>query len=244
MPLISKCIICDRGLNSNDKEIHCDKCRSPIHTTCSGLSRAEANLTINNEKRRSTFHCDFCVNERKTITDLRELITDLKREIEELKQKAATPSFENQPSDLIEAVITEVNERNKRANNIIISNLQESDNSTEEERYTADLSKVKSLICNDGVARQTDVLKCFRIGKAYGDRAHPIKVVLSSAEVSKTVTSKYRSTNGIYVNRDLTKLQQEKAYNVRMEFKNRLSNGESNIKLRYFDGIPKMVEKN
>lgn len=146
------------------------------HTTCSGLTRAEINLLNVNEKRGLAFHCDFCVNERKTITELRDLVASLKTEIEELKRKTSD-NAEKHSSDLIDTVVSEVNERNLRAKNIIISNLPESNKNTTDEIIADDLSRVTNLICTEGVVGQPDVIKCFRIGKAQNSTVRPIKVV-------------------------------------------------------------------
>lgn len=53
---------------------------------------------------------------------------------------------------------------------------------------------------------------------------------------------KCRSTNGIYINRDLTRIQQSKAYATRQKFKGRVNNGEKDIRLKYHNGIPKIVK--
>lgn len=50
----------------------------------------------------------------------------------------------------------------------------------------------------------------------------------------------YKRGNNLYLNRDLTKHQQNLSFLIRTEFKNRKSNGE-NVSLKYLNGVPKIV---
>lgn len=86
-----------------------------------------------------------------------------------------------------------------------------------------------------------EIIKCFRLGKTTQTKQRPIRVILSSPADALKVISKYKPTDGIYINKDLTKLQQGKAYMIRREFKTRIANGEKDIKLKYNNGIPKII---
>ena len=84
---------------------------------------------------------------------------------------------------------------------------------------------------------------CFRLGKFENGRNRPVKITLGSADQVQFILRKYKTTNNVYINRDLTVKQQDLCYRIRKEFKGRLSKGESNIKLRYINGVPKIVIK-
>ena len=70
-----------------------------------------------------------------------------------------------------------------------------------------------------------------------------MKITLGSADQVQFILRKYKTTNNVYINRDLTVKQQDLCYRIRKEFKGRLSKGEANIKLRYINGVPKIIIK-
>ncbi|KAJ3650281.1 hypothetical protein Zmor_021979 [Zophobas morio] len=109
-------------------------------------------------------------------------------------------------------------------------------------KTTDDRNKVVSLILATGIG-ETEILKTVRIGKI-SNKPRLIKVTLSSSVIVREIVTKYRTRNGIYVNRDLTKMQQDVAYKTRKEFKERVNKGEKNISLKYYNGVPKIVTKN
>ncbi|KAJ3650193.1 hypothetical protein Zmor_021895 [Zophobas morio] len=175
---------------------------------------------------------------RKVVGDLVEENKRLRQEIELLKdEKSHGPCV---LSDV--KILEEVEERQFRSHNIIISNLPESQEESNEKKATDDGNKVVNLISATGIG-ETEILKTVRIGKI-SNKPRLIKVTLSSSVIVREIVTKYRTRNGIYVNRDLTKMQQDVAYKTRKEFKERVNKGEKNISLKYYNGVPKIVTKN
>lgn len=131
-------------------------------------------------------------------------------------------------------------DRIHRSNNVIVRGIPEIDGETNAQKQADEqtvMSLIKSVIPNDQEFR---VISITRLGKATPGRSRLSKVVLDSpATVKKLV--RHRFNNGIFFNMDLTQYQQNKAYTVRTEFKRRRESGEENIRLRYHNGIPKIV---
>ncbi|KAJ3650228.1 hypothetical protein Zmor_021927 [Zophobas morio] len=139
-------------------------------------------------------------------------------------------------------ILEEVEERQFRSHNIIISNLPESQEESNEKKAADDRNKVVNLISATGIG-ETEILKTVRIGKI-SNKPRLIKVTLSSSVIVREIVTKYQTRNGIYVNRDLTKMQQDVAYKTRKEFKERVNKGEKNISLKYYNSVPKNVTRN
>ena len=86
------------------------------------------------------------------------------------------------------------------------------------------------------------IVKTMRLGKRVDNKIRPLLITINSLEDVSNVLRNYRTKNNIYVNRDLTVRQRNLAYTVRSEFKRRKDGGENDIKLKYTNGMPKIVK--
>ena len=86
-----------------------------------------------------------------------------------------------------------------------------------------------------------------RLGRKSQGKIRPLKVTLENpTKVQELLRNcnKLKNSNAfksIQVSKDLTVMQRSHAYKIRQQFRDRISNGESNIKLKYFNGLPKIV---
>ena len=96
---------------------------------------------------------------------------------------------------------------------------------------------------NNNSIVSSDIVKHHRIGKFSNQKIRPIRVVFSSSSIARNVIVKYRTSDKIFINRDLTPMQQKKAYSIRNEFKRRIAAGENDITLKYRNGMPN-IKKN
>ena len=244
MPDFSQCEVCHNGVKK-DERVCCDLCKAHFHGTCADLSRQEV-ACLRGVNRRLQFFCRNC--------NLLDTLKMLQNDVKELKEKLSERDKKQQGETSYLGVINEsqtisdnqlfdeLEERQRRGCNVIINNLPEPDESTvtANDKQTYDLNSVTKLISLPGV-ENIEIIKCYRIGKTVTNKPRPIRVILSSAMTAKNVIVKYKAQNGIYVNRDLTKMQQNRAYTIRKEFKRRLSVGDKDIKLKYMNGIPQIV---
>jgi hypothetical protein len=230
------CRKCNQSVSTNDV-ILCDGCKSPFHPTCAGLSRQEADV-LRAKKRKITFFCDKC-NVVQVIDELRADMSALKNEIEALKNmKHGQPVSSSIPNQVFseDDILNEVDDRQRRINNIIIYNLPESTVEEAEGRKLDDLARCLSIINAD----KNDIVNCYRIGKNTGNRPRLFLMKFNSYSTLINVLKRYKVKDNIYVNHDLTARQRNKAYLVRQECRERRSKGE-NIKLKYTNGIPNIV---
>ncbi|KAJ3666212.1 hypothetical protein Zmor_001665 [Zophobas morio] len=262
---MSKCGNCNIILKSNTAGIHCDACQAPIHIHCVGGGLTEQDIKVTRSKSKSIkVVCNTCERNMASFGDLKSLINDLRNEwttaINNLKlevqeqintiqsslneqKSSSTPDFET--------VVQEVLERQKRGSNIIVYNLPEHPASIPKlERLANDKQNISNLINSLDDTVDTSNPNCFRLGKFSELRARPIKVVLQSEEdVFKLIRkAKNLSTTqefkNIRIPFDRTPKQQELYNQLKKKLKDRIEQGESNLKIRYRNGTPTIVNLN
>lgn len=181
-------------------------------------------------------------------TDLKNEVKQLKQETVELKkdvnegtkkQRVASNELEDQLFQ--EELITKISDRQRRANNVIVYNLPESDPDVEIDRKNADVLKFIDTIGKD-VVSTTSVKKSQRLGKSDPAKTRPLLITLNSTDEVANILRHCRTKDRIYVNRDLTVRQRNIAYAVRSEFKHRKEQGEDDVKLKYTNGMPRIVK--
>ncbi|KAJ8966101.1 hypothetical protein NQ314_003738 [Rhamnusium bicolor] len=160
------CCKCKTDIDNNENYFECDSCKRPVHInySCSELSASEIKC-MQLKKRILRFLCNECNNGLIQIPSLVRSIEELKTDIENLKLKYDKP-FDGNHSVLqpkvneipSEDIISEMLERQKRANNIMISNLDETNSNTKD-----DLTSVKLILRDLNV--DVDNIKVNRIGK-------------------------------------------------------------------------------
>ena len=130
-------------------------------------------------------------------------------------------------------ILAEVEDRDRRKANLIISGLQEEFSGTAEERKKRDLSKVQSLFrALDGVSGHV-ISSVRRLGKGNSQKPRLLKVVCRDIESKRALLRKSKNLRGIanyrnvYLNPDLTPNQQEENKRFIEELKARRDLGEN-----------------
>lgn len=241
MSLVKNCNICEGPLGS-DKGIKCDFCSLPLHTTCSGLSRAEVSCFLS-ASRRISYQCKNCIDKKDDISELKQLIRDLSQQVNELKEKQIENSSVSTP-EVTEHLISEIRERNLRNNNVIMFNLPESTSSTLEERTSNDKAAVEETI-RSIVNTPIEIRHVIRLGRPNPTRSRPVKVVLKNEyDAINVLKSKHNlpSNSEIRINSDLTPMQRDYLNSLRNQLKQRQDKGESDITIKYIRGTPTIIK--
>ena len=134
-------------------------------------------------------------------------------------------------------IISEIEDRQRRQLNLVISGLPEQRDGNSDERRAHDESEVK-LVLNEMGIKNVKSYPVSRIGKTRSDRPRLLKVtcpdvtskqlILRSGKVLRSSTL-YRN---VYVNEDRTPLQQEHSKQLRAELKRRKECGEDVVIFR------------
>ena len=168
-------------------------------------------------------------------------IADIKNNSEE-RQVSINPSVSLLDT---EKVIQEVAERDKRKNNIIIFGCEENSASAKDQE-NADKDHLPNILQTLNITE--DNLSFYRLGKFDPSKSNrrPIKILLSSVDkVSVALRNAYKlrtsQFSNISVSTDRTPMQLMIYKNMKAELNNRLGNGETNLRIKYQNGIPRII---
>lgn len=249
------CSICNGAVNV-ENEMSCDLCRGIIHTTCSNLSRLEVQC-IRSKNRKLIYYCPTCNDFKQQLAKMNELsslVSSLQEEVKALKSErviSSAATVDNIDSPIVDSVLQEMAEREKRKSNLVIFNLPEMENGSRSDQISEDVSSVRDILANLGVV--VDQVHPLRLGKfdpTHQHRKRPIKITLSSSGLVSSAlreSSKLKSIDkykSIFLTNDKTPLQSSLYKAVKQQLNQRIAAGETNIYIRHFNGTPKIVKRN
>lgn len=151
-----------------------------------------------------------------------------------------------------EETLMEITDRNKRQCNVILHGISESPNSNIESKKKHDCQQIKLLLSEVYQEANLDTIRFFRIGDRKKSNPRPIKLVFPNADqariFSKRFSEKYaEDADGISMSRDRTVRERNHLKKLRDELEVRKKGGESDLTIRYINGIPsisKLKQKN
>lgn len=253
---MNACANCNQPTSQNQTRIQCDCCKQYLHVGCTGIT--DDKIT-RNKARALKIVCNVCNSKFEQLADIKGLIESLKADmnskISSLEQKlheietkitSATQNFEI-PRKSFEKVTVEAVERINRSRNIIIKGAPEA-TGTAEARKSADFEKVVEIL---SVIDSVDApLSVNRLGRnVNGDRPRPLKVVFDNQSAARHVLRNKQkllnnnTTKNFKISDDKTPSQIEYLNSVREELQERLNGGESNLTIKYINGLPEITKR-
>lgn len=237
-PLIINCNLCNSKCD-HEKSLLCNICEKYYHGQCVNVSKASFDLL---QKLRNSilWMCPSCKQigsklvkmvstrfERQSTMEAD--IADLKEKVSSLSQSDSSTvriteqSTENCLSN--EKLASELEDRNRRAQNAIISGLAVGND------LSVDVAKfVDTLNVNKSA---DNILKVWKLSKSSDNKSSLIGVRFKSVDVRDSILRAARARprqsvleSRIYVNPDLTLWQRERLKNAKAEFKRRKAAGE------------------
>lgn len=166
-----------------------------------------------------------------------EKIATIESSLKEMPAPTSHNSIQTQ-----ENIVAELNERQIRCKNILISGVPEPTTNNIKDRQEQDRKAVCNIIksiCPDSA----EPMKLFRLGKYYTDKKRLIKVIFTSQEQALQILRQKENLKdeGIKIFSDQTPQQQSYMKIVKEELDRRIKNGEPNLIIKYIKGIPKIV---
>lgn len=143
-----------------------------------------------------------------------------------------------------EQIFREIQDRNRRQNNIIISGISEQICINTQERIFKDESDVLNVITsiNPNITKPN---KIFRIGKYNIGKTRGIKVCFNNPDpVMLLLRSKGKLPDNIKFYSDQTPSQQKYFQTVKNELARRTEHGETDLIIKYINGIPTIIKQN
>lgn len=249
----SKCYIC-KGDLIIENEISCDLSKEPMHSTCSGMSRLEIQC-FKSKGRTLSFYCTSCRDVKQLLSKMDQLtsvVDSLRDEIENLK-KPALSNASSPTNDLdhitFENIVSEVTERLKRRNNLIIFNLPELETGGKAEQIASDIDSVREILGPLNVPFEG--LIPVRLGKfdaSQHPRKRPLKLSLRNQEDvihSLRGSSKLKQIEkfkSVSLSKDKTPLQNSLYRTVKHQLRERTDAGEVGLRIKYFNDVPKIIQ--
>lgn len=166
---------------------------------------------------------------------------ELKTELTSVKLSLEQHRPHSSESSDMDTLLTEINDRAERANNIIVHNVSESNSNMIRDRIEEDKGKVMEMLVSiNKEAAGADIVKVVRLGKQVDNRTRPLKVIFSNNKIAKDVlkAANISSVHAFKVKSDLTPLQRKCWTKVFEELDRRRSDGEENLTVKYRNNMP------
>lgn len=179
------------------------------------------------------------------LTSFEDRIACTERRIEALE--SASVSSAPKPND----IISELNDRSRRACNLIVYNLKESRSGDAKVRKPHDdnlTTKLFEAVCPGLISYK---YISTRLGKPNPNKNRPLKVVLKSQSDALEILRNFSTENlknvdslfeNVKISRDRTPYEIKHLNDLREELKSRQNNGEADITIRYVNGIPSIMK--
>ncbi|KAJ3653479.1 hypothetical protein Zmor_012728 [Zophobas morio] len=187
-------------------------------------------------------------NVKKDLANCQQQIIEIKAVLDEKQPQSV------QGSPILEEVVQEVLERNKRSRNIIIYNVPEqaSANNSKDERLENEKTIISEILnVTHNSTDPSEVIQSFqRLGRYNKARIRPLRVILrNDTDVLNIIrgTKNLQNHGGftnIRISFDRTPRQLEMYQQLRQQLETRTASGETNLKIRYVNGTPRIVTLN
>lgn len=155
-------------------------------------------------------------------------------EIDSLKEALAKATAEKL------AVFDEMEDRDRRKTNLIVSGLEEKHEGSIDVRKEWDKSKTSQLLTHLGIPTEDAcyedmVTTIYRVGRERSDGNRLLKIVCKDQPAKRDILRKAKELRSnsiyqnVYINPDLTPMQQEESKRIRSELRSRRDKGENVI---------------
>nr|CAH7715709.1 unnamed protein product [Callosobruchus chinensis] len=246
MPAKTLCKCCNQACE-NHQMVTCCVCKNRYKHSCVDITSNE--VRVLNTNKGYDWTCGGCRTVGKDINDLKSLIIQLQNDIKELKANNARTI--SQTDFTFEDVVSEISEREKRKNNIILFNVPEADRSkSANEQSASDKNVVVDVLKEIIPEVSLDSIKPIRLGVFTSSKKRPIKVTLDNNDIVRKVLTnarKLQSSNRyktIILSSDRTKRQIDFYKATKQELIERQNSGETNCRIKFFNGTPRIVNLN
>ena len=242
MSVVCKC--CNARCKDTES-IRCFVCDNVFANVCVGMQAAESRIL--RSKANLKWTCDLCSLSESPLAALKATIDDLSAQVKSLSESVARLSDERSQdvaggSVLIDEVINEISERERRSVNVIMSGVPESED--------ADMSVVVQNVLKGVVESPPFAAKIFRLGKNITPgRPRLLKVVFDNKDDAQMILRRAKVLRGsnlyknVYINRDRTVYEQQHERGLRDEIRRRTEQGESKLFLKFVNGNPTISQR-
>lgn len=146
-----------------------------------------------------------------------------------------------QAGKTIDDAVNELKNRSRRGKNIIITGIPEALNKNLAERRENDLNEAAKIIQSMSIDCPAPT-NSIRLGKYVANKNRNLKVFLDSVTTAKMILKSKNNSVGDYkIFSDQTPTQRNVLNELRAELSQRQQNGETDLKIKYIKGTPKII---
>ena len=247
---MNQCACCGKR-TADEPCVNCCVCKKVFLPTCVDLSRAEVRRI--NSNKGLFWTCKNCVSFGNDLEALKSVIYSLQQDVKNLKsaQELANGNAHANPLLATEEIIQEIQDRNRRRNNIIVHGVVEGEFPSKEQQVEADRTVLSGVF--EAVGVNVGDYRVARLGRYDPDRVgskRPIKVTFGEEGVARAVLRKTgvlkqtEAFSRIFIANDKTPFQSELYKSVKQELDLRIANGENNLRIKYKNGLPQITALN
>ncbi|KAF6203362.1 hypothetical protein GE061_003780 [Apolygus lucorum] len=160
-----------------------------------------------------------------------------------LESAGSDPSGSRECPLNVEDSMAEIEERRRRASNVILFDIPESATADAVGAAGDDLRAIEEALSKLKPEFSGLVDRFFRIGRVNQDKVRPLKVIFDSPSTATKVLATNRATHPrlLSISSDKTPTQQAYLTKLRNTLKSRMEAGENNLTIRYVSGVPRIV---
>lgn len=229
--------------------IKCGVCKKVFKNSCVDVSPNEVRML--NANKGLDWSCKQCRTQGSDIKELKALILKLQEDIQTLKTENRGAVNSHVSDEIFEEIVEEIHQRDKRRCNLMVFGVPEQiTNIPSEAKLNKDKGDVVELlktVVPDFAPRN---LKLNRLGIAATDKTRSIRITLESEHQvlnfirnAKNLRSS-KFDKKVSLSFDRTPRQQSHYKKIRNQLRQRLEEGEDNLKIKHVNGIPKIVSLN
>lgn len=157
------------------------------------------------------------------------------------KQNENSTKINLQAGKTIDDAVNELKDRSRREKNIIITGIPEALNKNLAERRENDLNEAEKIIQSMSIDCPAPT-NSIRLGKYVANKNRNLKVFLDSVTTAKMILKSRNNSVGDYkIFSDQTPTQRNVLNELRAELSQRQQNGETDLKIKYIKGTPKII---
>lgn len=211
------------------------------------------NVTQNLSEKYNNIHEELSTIKSENL-EIKEKMQNLETEIQSLKEnennvncpalsQAAAATFTGPPFATHEDLILEVQERQRRLQNLIIVGIPEKSESdaTIRKQYDHDLIMRTLKSIYDNCPPPTKVM---RLGKYKYGKNRPLKLFFESADTVKHIfKNRSKISNDVRIYADQTPAQLNYIKDLKVDLQKRQAGGELDLVIKYINGHPKIIKK-
>lgn len=184
------------------------------------------------------------------LNDLEPRLEATEQRLDAIEDRINNSNTSEARSDKSENIIFEINDRTRRARNMLVFNVAEKKSSDVKLRISHDKALVDKLIQAVVPDLENKNVKVLRLGKLGRDTPRPIKIIFNSEAEARRFGDLFSSDlvvgvdeafGDVRIARDRTPRERQHLQNLRAELDKRMKSGEKNLTIKFRNGVPSIV---